>query len=315
MATSITRRADKRRTVSVCALLLAATLPAFAAPQAAPSESQPAHISVDVNLVVLNATVTDRKGNAVSDLSERDFQVYEDGVPQRIKLFNHGDVPVAAGLAVDHSGSMRRKLADVSMAARTFVQASNPGDRMLVVNFNEHVELGLPASMRFSNDPIQLEQAISRAPASGYTALYDAIVEALELLKESGPDKKVLLAISDGGDNASTHTLAQVLQLAEQSSAAIYCVGIYDVDDPDRNPGVLRRLARETGGLAFFPTELDQVSPICAQIARDIRSQYTIGYSPARPAAPGAYRTVRVAAGDPQHGKLIVRTRTGYRQP
>src|SRR5579871_5999089 len=198
-------------------------------------DKDPARISVDVNLVVLHATVTDDKGHAVSDLSERNFQVYEDGLAQPIKLFAHEDVPVAAGLLVDHSGSMKRKLPEVTAAAQVFVRASNPNDWMFVVNFNEHVDLGLPPGTPFSNDPVQLGSAISRAPATGKTALYDAIAKALDLLKEGGPDKKVLLVVSDGGDNASSHTLRETLQLAEQSSAVIYTIGIFDPDDPDRN--------------------------------------------------------------------------------
>ncbi|MCU1239085.1 MAG: von Willebrand factor, type, partial [Candidatus Solibacter sp.] len=165
----------------------------------------------------------------------------------------------------------------------------------------------------FSSDPVELEQAISQAPATGMTALYDAIVKALEMLKEGGPDKKVLLVISDGGDNASTHTLPETLRLAEQSDAIVYTVGIFDQYDPDRNPKVLRRLAEVTGGLAFFPTRLEEVSAICSRIAHDIRSQYTIGYTPSNPGRPGEYRTIRVAATAPHRGKLIVRTRTGYR--
>jgi VWFA-related protein len=301
---------DMRRTAASSVLLaLTVTLPGVA--QTPVVESS--RISVDVNLVVLHATVTDRKGHAVSGLPEQDFQIFEEGVAQHIKLFAHEDLPVAAGLIVDHSGSMKRKLAEVSAAARTFVQASNPSDQMFVVNFNEHVELGLPPSMRFSSDPAELEQAISKAPAIGKTALYDAAVRALELLKEGGPDKKVLVVVSDGGDNASKHTLDQTLKLAEQSSAIIYALGIFDQDDADRNPRVLRRLAEVTGGLAFFPYKLDEVSEICARIARDIRDQYTIGYSPARPARPGEYRAIRVVANAPHRGKLIVRTRTGYR--
>jgi Ca-activated chloride channel homolog len=284
---------------------------AAGAPQGPPAAGEGA-ISVDVNLVVLHAAVTDRRGHSVSGLGEPDFQVFEDGIPQKIKLFAHEDLPVAAGLAVDHSGSMHSKLAEVSAAAGAFVEASNPGDQVFVVNFNENVELGLPPSLRFSNDPIQLESAISRVPASGKTALYDAISLGLQVLSEGAPNKKVLLVISDGGDNASKHTLAQTLALAEQSSVIIYTVGIFDADDPDQNPGVLRRLARATGGLAFFPSEPKQVSAICTRIAHDIRDQYTIAYSPSHPAKPGEYRTIRVAASAPHQGKLIVRTRSGY---
>ena len=278
-----------------------------------PAAGQDARISVDVDLVVLHATVTDQRGRVVSDLRGQDFQVYDDGAVQSIKQFGREDVPVTAGLVVDHSGSMKSKLPEVSAAARTFAQASNPDDRMFVVNFNEFVQWGLESSTRFTGDPVQLEQAISRAPTTGKTALYDAIATALEHLKAGVPEKKVLLTISDGGDNASTRTLAQVLKLAEQSGAIIYTIGIFDEDDPDRNPRVLRRLAEATGGLAFFPSQLAEVTAICSRIARDIRNQYTIAYTPANPGKPGEYHSIRVVASAPHHRKLFVRTRTGYR--
>jgi VWFA-related protein len=284
----------------------------LAVPPFAGQEKEPARISVDVNLVVLHVTVTKDKGQAVSELTERNFQVHENGLAQPIKLFAHEDAPVAAGLLVDHSGSMKNKLPDVTAAAQVFVRASNPNDGMFVVNFNEHVNLGLPPGTPFSNDPAQLARAISRAPATGKTALYDAISRALSLLNEGGPDKKVLLVVSDGGDNASSHTLGETLKLAEQSSAVIYTIGIFDPDDPDRNPSVLRRLAQVTGGLAFFPSNPAKASETCTRIARDIRNQYTIGYSPVRAANPGEYRGIRVSVNDPYHRKLTVRTRTGY---
>ena len=277
------------------------------------SGGQDDRISVDVNLVVLHATVTDQHGRLVSDLGEQEFQVYENGVRQQITLFKHEDVPVTAGLLVDHSGSMKRKLHEVSAAAKAFVQASNPDDEMFVVNFNEHVESGLPDTVRFTSDPGKLEQAISRAPATGMTALYDAIAVALRHLQSGSREKKVLVAISDGGDNASVHKLPQILKFAEQSSAIIYTVGIFDEDDTDRNPTVLKKLASATGGIAFFPKELNEVTGICTRIAKDIRNQYTIGYAPAEPAKPGEYRTIRVTASAPHHGKLSVRTRAGYR--
>jgi len=204
-------------------------------------------ISVDVDLVVLDATVRDRKGRPISNLREQDFAVYEDGVQQSIRLFRHEDVPVTVGLVVDHSGSMRRKLPHVIAAARTFVQTSNPEDQMFVVNFNEKATLGLPDGVNFSSSPQVLDGAIARAPTVGMTALYDAAIVALQRLQPDARDKKVLLLISDGGDNASRHSLAQLLQLAGQSRVVIYTIGIFDAEDADRNPGVLRRLAAATG--------------------------------------------------------------------
>ena len=279
------------------------------------AQSQPAtayQISVDVDLVVLPVTVRDRQGRNVSDLDESDFKVYEDGALQSIRLFRHEDIPVVAGLLVDHSGSMHPKIAEVITAARVFVRSSNPEDRMFVVNFNETVSLGLPAAVGFTADPDQLERAIWRAPAVGETALYDAIVKALAKLQTGGLDKKVLVVISDGADNASSHSFAQAVEMADRSGAIIYTVGLFAPADPDSNPKVLSRLAQKTGGEAFFPGKPSAVAETCERIARDIRNQYTIGYVSTNAHRDGAYRAIRVSAQAPGHGKLFVRTRSGY---
>jgi len=285
------------------------------AQQAAPVEPQEPdtyRISVNVDLVVLHATVRDGKGRFASDLRAQDFEIYEEGVRQTIRLFRHEDVPVTVGLVVDHSGSMKRKLADVITAARTFVRASNLEDEMFVVNFNEHVSLGLPDAIHFTNSPDELETAILKTPTGGMTALYDAVSVALGRLQTGGREKKVLIVISDGGDNASKGKLAQALAMAAQSSAIVYTIGIFDEDDPDRNPGVLKRLARATGGEAYVPGNFAALPAICERIARDIRHQYTIGYVPANPSQRGTYRTIRVAAVAAGTGKLSVRARAGY---
>jgi VWFA-related protein len=282
------------------------------APPGKGQDPEPYRISVDVDLVVLHATVLDRKGSFVAGLRDRDFEVYQDGVRQTIRLFRHEDIPVTVGLVIDHSGSMQPKLREVIEAARTFERSSNPEDRMFVVNFNEHVTMGLPGAQSFTNRPDELEAAILRAPAAGETALYDAVAAALERLQASVQDKKVLIVISDGGDNASAHSLPEVLKMAGQSSAAVYAIGIFDQEDPDKNPGVLDRLARATGGEAFFPGRLDEVVAICGRIARDIRNQYTIGFAPTGAARPGVFRALRVVAGRTAYGKLSVRARSGY---
>jgi Ca-activated chloride channel homolog len=281
----------------------------YAGAQAPSPESL--RISVDVDLVVLHATVTDRQGGFVSDLGERSFEVYEDGVAQPIRLFKNEDIPVTVGLVVDHSTSMRPKIAEVSAAARTFVRSSNPEDEMFVVNFNEKVSLGLPGTLRFTHSASELESAITDGATGGQTALYDAIAKALEVLQAGSRDKKVLIVVSDGGDNASKRSLAQVMRLASQSSAVIYTVGLFDQDDQDRNPGVLKRLAQATGGEAFLPAELSDVVAICERVARDIRHQYTIGYVPSNPTHSGAYRAIRVRA-RAKGRELSVRTRRGY---
>jgi VWFA-related protein len=271
-----------------------------------------ATISVDVNLVVLHATVLDRKGGFVSGLRKEDFHVYEDGAAQVVRVFDHEDVPVAVGLAVDNSGSMNRKRKDVTAAALAFVRSSNPRDEMFVVNFNELVSFGLPDTQLFSASAAELEGALNDVPASGRTALYDAIEAGLNHLKKATLDKKVLIAISDGGDNASHYKLGQVLEDAGRSDAIIYTVGLFDEAEGDRNPGVLMKIARATGGEAFLPQETSQVVPICEQIAADIRNQYTIGYIPSNQKLDSAQRTLKVTATGRHGEKLLVRTRSGY---
>ena len=272
--------------------------------------STPFQISVNLNLVVLPATVRDKKGGFASDLQQEIFEVYEDGVRQNIRLFRHEDIPVTVGLVVDHSGSMHKKLSDVLAAAEAFVQLSNPDDQMFVVNFNEHVKLGLPPEIPFTNRADAMEHAIRNAPITGETALYDALDMGLQRLAAGNREKKVLIVISDGGDNASTLTMSQMLKKAGESNAILYTIGIFDKDDPDQNAGVLRRLAKETGGEAFFPAEFSDAVNVLQEIAKDIRHQYTFGYvsSNARPDGRRAIRVVARAVGK----DLVVRTRASY---
>lgn len=281
---------------------------------AMPESQEPAEyaISVSVDLVVLHAAVRDRRGAFVPGLGQENFQVFEDGVRQSIRLFQYEDVPVTVGLVVDHSGSMAQKLGDVMAAARVFVAASNPDDEMFVVNFNESVSLGLAPPALFTNSAPALERAITRMSALGQTALYDAVAAGLDQLRQGRRDKKVLIVISDGADNASRLKLEDLLKRIGGSNVIAYAIGIFDPQSPDRNRGVLERLARVSGGDAFVPGYSAGVVSACALIAREIRSQYTIGYQPANSARSGAYRRIRVSAAAPAHGKLTVRTRTGY---
>jgi Ca-activated chloride channel homolog len=272
-------------------------------------------IKVNVDMVVLRATAQDHKNILVSGLGRDDFQVYEDGVRQPIKYFSHEDIPVTVGLVVDNSGSMKPKRHDVIAAALAFARSSNPHDQMFVVNFNEKVSFGLPGNIAFTDQAAQLQVALSRVAADGETALYDAVVVALEHMKMGDRDKKVLIVVSDGGDNASKHKLAEIMAMAEKSNAIIYTIGIFDDQDLDRNPGVLKRLAKQTGGEAFLPESLNEVAPICERIARDIRNQYTIAYVPVNRKLDGTYRVIKVNASAAGRGRLLVRTRTGYFAP
>jgi Ca-activated chloride channel homolog len=272
-------------------------------------------ISVNVNMVVLSATAQDHKNALVSGLGEDDFRVYEDGVLQQIRYFSHEDIPVTVGLVIDNSGSMKPKRADVIAAAVAFARSSNPKDQMFVVNFNEKVSFGLPGDTPFTDQIPELEVALSRIAADGETALYDAIAVGLERLRKGTRDKKVLIVISDGGDNASKHKLTDIMSLVGQPDAIIYTIGIFDEQDPDRNPGVLKQLAKDTGGEAFLPNTLEEIRPICEQIAHDIRNQYTLAYVPTNKKHDGTYRVIQVKASGVGRGHLSVRTRTGYFAP
>ena len=300
-------------------LFLLIVLPGIARPQKLQGpqnpKADPYTIKVDVNMVVLHATVESHKGVLVSGLSQSDFQVYEDGVLQEIKNFSHEDIPVTAGLVIDNSGSMAPKRQEVIMAALAFAHSSNPQDQMYVVSFNEHVRFGLPANTLFTDQVGQLQVALSSMASDGETALYDAVAAALEHLKKGNRDKKVLIVVSDGADNASKHELKEIISTAVQSDAIIYALGLYEPDDPDKNPGVLKELARATGGEAFMPESLKEIVPICERVARDIRNQYTIAYTPANRKQDGAYRVIQVKAVAPGRRRVSVRTRAGYYAP
>lgn len=272
-------------------------------------------IRVNSTLVVLHATAQDHKGILVSGLDKDSFHVYEDGVLQQIKYFNHDDVPVTVGLVIDNSGSMRSKRAEVIAAALAFARLSNSQDQIFVVNFNEHIRFPLPESTPFTGQVSELELALSATIASGQTALYDAVAAALQHLKKGDRDKKVLIIISDGGDNASKHTLSQIMALAQQTDVIIYTIGLFDEQDEDRNPRVLRQLAKDTGADVFLPQSIKETVPILERIAHDIRTQYTLAYAPANRKQDGTYRAIQVKASAPGHGQLSVRTRAGYRAP
>jgi Ca-activated chloride channel homolog len=281
----------------------------------AKQEGAPDTIKIRIDLVVLHASVHDRERVPVSGLGKDDFQIYEDGILQQIESFSHGDIPVTVGLVIDNSGSMRPKRAEVIAAALAFARASNPKDQMFVINFNERVLFGLPADTPFANSVTQLEVALSHFIAEGMTAFYDAAAAALDHLKKGDRDKKVLIAISDGGDNASRHNLAQIMTLAKQSEAIIYTIGLFDKEDYDRNPRALKRLAKATGGEAFLPESVKEVAAICERIARDLRNQYTLSYAPLNINYDGKYRVIEVKARAPGRERLVVRTRAGYHGP
>lgn len=269
-------------------------------------------IALSVNLVLLPVNVTDAHGTFVTGLKRDDFRVFEDGQLQQITAFDEGNTPVTVGLVVDHSRSMGRMLPDVVSAVSSFAHSSNPQDEMFVVDFNDDVSIELMKGKAFSSDPKDLEEALTAVSARGRTALYDAVSEGLNHLQYGRWGKKALIIISDGGDNASHLKYSQVLAQARQSQSLIYAIVLVGPDDGEENPGLLRRLCKDTGGIAYFPGEGESVASVSTRIARDLREQYTLGYIPQNVQGAVAFRKTEVKVTAPGHGRLHVRTRQGY---
>jgi len=260
---------------------------------------------------VLHATVVDDKQHIVTDLERAAFTVYEDGQPQMITSFRHEDIPVAMGIVVDNSGSMREKRQKVNAAAVNLVRSSNPNDEVCVINFNDEYYL----DQDFTANINKLKEGLEKIEARGGTALYDAVVATADHLKTGAKlDKKVIFVVTDGEDNASTESLEQaVRRLQAENGPTVYAIGILgDEEHPKRAKRALQVMSERTGGLAFFPKTLDEVDAISRSVAHDIRSQYTIGYKPATPRNQGGYRQVKVDAHSHSYGKLTVRTKSGY---
>jgi VWFA-related protein len=297
-------------------LFLFASIVKLAAGQSTPpANPRGFKLSVDVDLVIFNVTVTDSKGRSVGGLSKDDFRIIEAGQEQDIQFVRPEDTPATVGLVIDNSGSMRRKRSDVIDAAIAFAGASNPYDQLFIVNFNERVSMGLPSGVEFTSDIDQLRAALANTRSEGKTALYDAVTAALKHLEDGSLQRKALVVISDGGDNASGATENSVRALAEQSNATIYTIDIEDPDDKDQNPKALEDLAKLTAGEAYRAKSLDELPEIWRKIAGGIRNQYTIGYVSKNRAHDGTFRNVKVIATG-KDGKLLrVRARKGYTAP
>jgi VWFA-related protein len=264
----------------------------------------------DIRLVVLHASVTDHKGKLVTNLDRNAFKVFENGQPQEVKIFRREDVPVSLGIIIDDSGSMSTKRSRVEAAALELVRNSNPQDEVFIVNFNDDAYLDVP----FTNDIHKMEQGLARIDSRGGTAMRDAILMSLDYMhKEAKKDKKVLLVITDGNDNASNISLEKVVGRSNQSDTLIYAIGLFSEEEKHeatKARRALHELTLSTGGLAFYPKEVTEVQQMAVEIAHDIRSQYTIAYSPSIQALDGSYRQIKVTVDGP--GKPVVRTRSGY---
>jgi Ca-activated chloride channel homolog len=264
----------------------------------------------EVQNVVLHATVVDDKNHLVMNLEKGAFAVFENNQPQTIISFAREDVPVAMGIVIDNSGSMREKRDKVNKAALNLVRSSNPQDQVFVVNFNDEYYLDQP----FTSNINLLKEALEKVEARGGTALYDAIVASAEYMKRNARlQKKVIFVVTDGEDNASRETLEEtVRRLQDENGPAVYAIGLLGEERARRARRALETICQRTGGIAFLPRTTDEVDEISRNIAHDIRSQFAIGYKPTTPKNAGGYRTVRVEARAKGYSKLTVRTRTGY---
>jgi Ca-activated chloride channel homolog len=268
-------------------------------------------IRIQSDEVTLQATVIDQKHHLVTSLAPANFEIYEDGQVQQITSFRREDIPVSIGIVVDNSGSMRTKRTAVTKAVLNLVQASNPSDEVFIVNFNYEPYLDQP----FTNKIDLMREALDRVDSRGETALYDAVIASADYLaKGAQREKKVLLVVTDGDDNASSESLEQAVTTVQNDKGpTIYCIGILSKEDRRRTAKrALEELSTKTGGVAFFPENLEEVDEISREVARDIRNQYTITYKPSNPRANGGYRAVRVVAHAPGFHDLQVHTRTDY---
>lgn len=276
-------------------------------------QSQELIFRADAREVVLHVTVVDRQDRLVTDLAEDNFRLYENGQPVSVRFFRQEDVPVSIGILVDNSGSMKTKRAQVNAAALEFVKASNPEDEMFIVNFNDQAY----RDTDYTNDQSRIQDALQRIDSRGGTALYDAVRASLDYLSEKAHnDKRVLLLISDGEDNASTaelEVLVRELQESGSNQTSIYAIGLLTEEEKrsaKRAERAIKHLTRATGGPAYFPETVEEITSLMRQIALDIRNQYTIAYAPLDGAAPG-FREIRIDLVDASK-RNTVRHRPGY---
>jgi len=295
----------------VIAGALAAVAIPFLYAQTKPSQSEETTtFRADTRLVVLHATVADKSGRFLTNLTQKSFRVFENGVEQPIKKVLREDVPVSMGLIVDNSGSMRTKRLRVEAAALSLVKSSNPEDEVFIVNFNDEAFLDKP----FTSDVKELEQGLAKIDSRGGTAMRDAVRMSIDYLKENGKrDKKLLVVVTDGDDNNSSISLENLIKYAQQSEVLVYTVGVLSEEEKreaKRASRALNAIAEASGGGSYYPKELGDVEKVCLQVAHDIRSQYIIQYSPTNASLDGSFRAIKVVANAPN--RPTVRTRSGY---
>jgi VWFA-related protein len=268
-------------------------------------------------LVVLHVIVFDKRSDAVPELPQSAFTIFEDGKAQEIEFFSAGDVPVTVGLIVDNSTSMLTEREMVLSGAAAFAESSHPEDEMFALIFNEHVRHWLPCSIDFTKNRLQLRASLQRFTPGGKTAFYDAVIAGLDHLEKAGYQKRVLVVLSDGGDNASQHSEKEMLDRVSSSSALVYTVLDPNAVVPgESKPAVLRRLAKLSGGVAYFPRTSRDLVAAFQEVAGNIRRGYSIGYLPSSTEHRHDQRhRVKVTVRVPGRRDLTVRVRNEYAEP
>ena len=300
------RTSRVRSVIAALALTAAVPLVLRGAQQTAPAApAQPPSFRAGVDIVSLNVTVTDPQQKYVTDLTQDDFQIFEDGVKQDVTLFNRTNLPIALALLVDTSASMENRLPIAQEAAVGFARRLRAQDLAEIIDFDSRVVV----LQNFTNKASEIETAIRRTSAGGSTSMYNAIYIALKDLKKAVATntddirRQAIVVLSDGEDTSSLLPFEEVLDLAKRSETAIYAIGLRAPEtSTSASRGfkeaefVLRQLSQETGGRSFFPNQMADLNGIYSQIADELSSQYTVGYTSKNPKRDGVWRRVVVRA-------------------
>lgn len=276
-------------------------------------------IQMDVNMVVVNVTVTDPYDRIVTGLDQSNFQIYDDKVEQKIESFSTEDAPISVGMVFDTSGSMSDKIQKSKQAALQFFKTSNPQDEFMLINFSERPNLISGFTSKFEN----LQDRLLFVKSGGKTALLDAIYLALHEMRKATTNRKALLVISDGGDNHSRYTENDVRKAIKESDVQIYAVGILEplasrnrTPEEAQGPSLLSELAEISGGRMFSVEDPDELPDIAEKISIELRNQYVIGYRPSNLVRDGRWRRIKVKLNPPRGlPPLQVYARTGYYAP
>lgn len=264
------------------------------------------------DLVVMHAVVRDRHGTPREGLPQSAFRLFEDGRAREVSLFAHQEEPVTVGVVLDASGSMLGNRARLAYATGRFAAHGHADDEVFALTVGDRVRSVLPPEQPFTSDAAVLQQALMRKLGSrGRTALWDGVAEGLRHLARGSHTRRALVVLTDGHDNHSRTTFDEVLLQTQASNAAVYVIGLVDRLEFDRRPKTLRKLAESSGGAAFFPESHNDAERALEDIAREIRSAYTLGFAPGS-GRDGVYHHLQVQVTDPDGHRLDVRTRAGY---